>query len=286
MLYALLWSYSSLPLRVHYLFGEIYFVLVYYLFSYRKSLVSQNLQHAFPEKSSDEIKRIKYLFYRYIFSELIPENIKSFTLSEKEIKKRYRLKNVQLLEHSCHLGRGAFVYAAHYANWEWISFSPLFLTDVRCYSAYKELSSSFFEQKIKFARQRFGAILFEMKEVFSFVRRVDYKKNAFLFLSDQRPRNPHSGVWMDFLNQKTSVIKGVEKMAHLLQVDSFMGIMRRVKKGYYEFEFIPFTQKPNRMDFCQTQEFYQLLEKEIKAAPQYWLWTHNRWKHRFSGDTL
>ena len=248
-------------------------------------MVTQNLQKSFPDKTFTEIKHIRYRFYRYMLSELIPESIKSFTFSEKEIRKRYRLKNAHILEQSCHSGCGAFVYAPHYANWEWISFSPLFLNNLTCYSAYKQLSSSFFEQKIKQTRQRFGAVLFEVSQAFSYVRQVDYKKNAFLFLSDQRPRKRDSGIWIDFLNQKTCVMKGVEKMAYLLQVDGFIGIMRRLRKGYYEFEFRPFSQKPSRTDFLQTQEFYALLEKEIRANPQYWLWTHHRWKHTYSKKT-
>lgn len=30
--------------------------------------------------------------------------------------------------------------------------------------------------------------------------------------------------------------------------------------------------------FYLTEKYYRLLENSIKRAPEFWLWSHNRWK--------
>ena len=55
--------------------------------------------------------------------------------------------------------------------------------------------------------------------------------------------------------------------------------MKRVKRGHYEATFKLITREPNSLDdFEITNRYFQMLEQTIKKAPQYWLWSHNRWK--------
>ena len=55
----------------------------------------------------------------------------------------------------------------------------------------------------------------------------------------------------------------------------------KVKRGYYEAEVIPLTENPNEYpDYSLTDLFLEKVEHQIREAPEYYLWTHNRWKHR------
>lgn len=285
VLWFLLQQFSRLPMGIHYVLGYVYFFLGYRLFSYRKKLVLKNITRSFPLKTPEEIHQIQYLFYKYLFTELIPEMLKSFTISKAEADRIISVKNAEALVDSARQGKGTFIYSAHYTNWEWFGLVPVSLGGYPCYSAYRPLSSAFFEKRLKASRERLGAHLFDVSKAFSFIRSTKYKHSCYLFLSDQRPTKSDSGIWIDFLGQKTAVIKGVETMIRILDVDAYIGFIKRVKKGRYEVVFEPLEMPPDSKDFPQTRAFYRRLEELIYENPQYWLWTHDRWKHSYPSNT-
>ncbi len=101
-----------------------------------------------------------------------------------------------------------------------------------------------------------------------------------MFLSDQRPRWAQIQHWTTFLNQDTPVILGAEKIARKLDLAVIYYQIIPVGRGYYEVEFIPMFDNPrSTQPFEITERFHQLLEETIRRRPEYWLWTHNRWKH-------
>ena len=57
---------TLLPLRVLYLFSDLFYLVLYYLAGYRRKVVAANLRNAFPEKSEAERKKIERRFYRHL----------------------------------------------------------------------------------------------------------------------------------------------------------------------------------------------------------------------------
>ena len=122
LLYGFIWSLSKLPLKVLYALSDIIFVLVYYIVRYRRRVVSENLHSSFPEKNATELKHIEKEFYQF-FSDYIVETIKLCSISEKELTKRMEFCGVeQMINKLRTSGKDfAFIYLAHYGNWEWIA---------------------------------------------------------------------------------------------------------------------------------------------------------------------
>ena len=57
--------------------------------------------------------------------------------------------------------------------------------------------------------------------------------------------------------------------------------VKRIKRGYYETTFKTVTLNPNDYkDYEITDLFLKFVEEQIYEAPQYYLWTHKRWKHK------
>ena len=85
--------------------------------------------------------------------------------------------------------------------------------------------------------------------------------------------------WIDFLHHDTPVLTGTERIAKKMNYAVFFMDVRRVKRGYYEAEVIPMTSEPQQLkDYELTDMYFDLLEKSIKRAPEFWLWSHDRWK--------
>ena len=74
-----------------YIKSDVLFFIAYYILGYRKKVVRENLDLAFPEKSKAEILNIQKKFFKQLCDMLV-ETIKSITISEKEIRKRFKVK--------------------------------------------------------------------------------------------------------------------------------------------------------------------------------------------------
>ncbi len=112
---------------------------------------------------------------------------------------------------------------------------------------------------------------------------ADSKKitSAFFFASDQVPLKEPSNYWMTFMNQATPVYMGPEKIARQTNRPVFYFKTTVVKRGYYEVDCIPVCMEPkDSPEYEITKNQFKLLTESIVAEPQYWLWSHKRWKHQ------
>ena len=130
------------------------------------------------------------------------------------------------------------------------------------------------------SRTRFGLNLVSMKKTKSIFGNLDPVK-AFLFASDQTPAKNKKSYWLNFLNQETIVFTGAEKYAREYNLPVFYVSVNKIKRGFYKVKFTLITEKPNDFEFGKITDLYMNnLEKDIIISPQYWLWTHKRWKHK------
>ena len=74
---------------------------------------------------------------------------------------------------------------------------------------------------------------------------------------------------------------GAEVLAKRLDMAVVFFRVKRKKRGYYELTFETITERPNDYkDYEITDIFFKKVEEQILEAPEYYLWTHKRWKHR------
>ena len=105
------------------------------------------------------------------------------------------------------------------------------------------------------------------------------------FISDQTPTKSEIHYWTKFLNQDTPIFLGVEKIAKKTNQPIVYLDMQKVKRGYYQVEIIKLFENPkDTKDYEITEKHVRLLESIIKEKPEYWLWSHRRWKHKKPND--
>ena len=78
-----LWLITLLPLSVLFAFSDFIYIILYYFIGYRKKVVFDNLQKAFPEKSGKEIEQIAKGFFHYLCDYFI-ESIYMINMRSKE----------------------------------------------------------------------------------------------------------------------------------------------------------------------------------------------------------
>jgi KDO2-lipid IV(A) lauroyltransferase len=280
--YAINWIITLLPLNILYIFSDILFLLLYYFPSYRRKIVAENLGNSFPEKSANEIARIERKFYRHL-SDLFIETLKLTHLSNKELKKRFKISNPELLDRLYDSGRDVAAVYGHYNNWEWLGISLSLYTKYKCIGVYKPLKNKMFNKLINDYRLRNGGDLAPMQLI---VRKIIENqsrniKALYAFMADQTPAKTLIEYYTDFLNQETPVFLGPEKIAAKYDMSVVFLNIQKVKRGYYSMtvELLFDTTKDLRK-YQVTETHVKRLEEIIRNRPEYWIWTHRRWKYK------
>lgn len=281
LFYVFVWLFTWLPLRVLYLFSDISYLIVYYVVGYRKSVVRTNLINSFPNKTESELRKIERQFYHF-FCDLFVETLYEMHCSDEEIRKRMKFVNVNTALQQYEIGKSVMIMTAHYGNWEWSSSLSLHLPgDKPLFGIYKQLRNPKFDTFISQLRKRFKG---ENVEKYDLIRKLvqlkrDGKLAMFGMISDQTPNATSVHYWTQFLNQDTPTLTGTEVLARKFDYPVYYGEITRIKRGYYSCELIPIALEPKLTAENEiTDAYMHLLEKTIQKAPEFWLWTHRRWK--------
>ncbi|WP_452227813.1 lysophospholipid acyltransferase family protein [Lacinutrix sp. MEBiC02404] len=281
LIYPLLWIISILPFRILYVVSDILYVLVYYIIGYRKKTVKYNLNLVFPDKSEKEITTISKKFYHHL-CDMILESVKSLTISEAEMMKRFKLTNIEEIHKLEKENRNIVLMCAHYANFEWIFITQKFVKH-KGYGVYKRLANKYFDRLIKRKRAKYNTQLITTKETIPVL--MESIKNGELsisgFVSDQSPKVNKAYHWNDFMGIKVPVHTGAEMLAKRLDSSVVFFGVKKIKRGYYETTFKTLAKNANDYkNYEITDMFLKLVEEQIYSAPEYYLWTHKRWKHK------
>lgn len=276
------WYFISLfPLKLLYVLSDGLFYLVYYVVRYRRPLVRKNLTSSFPDKSEGEIVKIEKGFYSW-FCDYIVETLKLFTMSKEQMCRRMAFRNTEAIEKAVAEGRSCAVYLGHYGNWEWISSLPLWVSDkATCLQIYHVLENKAFDALFLRVRSRMGSDSIPMEDTLKSIirRKAEGQRMVIGFIADQVPLWNSIHYWSNFLHHDTPVFTGTERIAKHQDMAVFYLDVTRPKRGYYEADFKLVSDKiQEEPKFAVTESYMKLLEATIRRAPQYWLWSHNRWK--------
>ena len=281
LIYPFLWLVSILPFRLLYAFSDGLFVLLYRILGYRKKVVKENLRLVFPEKSEKEINEITKKFYHHL-CDMVVEAIKSLSIKEADLKERFTFTNVELIQELEKKDRSIILMCAHYGSWEWIFILQTYVK-AKGHAIYKRIENKYFDRLVKRIRAKYNTKLITTKETIPIL--ISSKERGELtingFVSDQSPRRRRAMHWNEFMNIKVPIHTGAEMLAKQLDMAVVFFSVRRVKRGFYETTFKTISETPrDYKDYEITDIFLKLVEKQIYEAPEYYLWTHKRWKYR------
>lgn len=271
-----------------YLLSDILYFIAYHLAGYRHKVVRENLAACFPEKCERERRKIERQYYRHM-CDLLIEGAYNLFASPEAIKRRYRLTNRQLVDRYYEQGRTVVLMSAHYGNWEYMVSSLNMQLLHHGIGVGKPLDDKSVAAFITRRRTRYGTQVVDQSDVRQHVAFYDRYQVpcALMMLSDQSPSNPHKSYWTQFLGRDTAFLYGAEYFARKYNYPVLYYSVRKVKRGYYEVTFSPLCEKPGEVpQYSIVESYVRRLEQEIQAAPQYWLWSHRRWKLTREGRIL
>lgn len=278
--YPILWVISKLPWRLFYALSSCLYLLVYYIIGYRKKVVQTNLTLVFPEKSEREIKKITKGFYKHM-CDMFMEMIKSLSISKEEMIKRFEVIEPEDFRVLQSKNKSIIVLMGHYASYEW-AIAAQFALDFPIVAVYKRIRNKYFDQLAHRIRGKFNNRLIESHDVIKQITRdkVNNHLCAYGMLSDQSPKLKNAHYWTDFMGIKVPVITGGEVLSKRLDLAVAYLRVEKVKRGHYQAKFVTIAENAkNCEEHYITRTYLKMLEEQIRNKPEFYLWTHKRWKH-------
>lgn len=281
LVYPLIWFISILPFRILYVFSDMVYVLVYHVIGYRKKVVRKNIAMTLPHLSEKERLHIEKKSYHHL-CDMFLEMMKTMTISEKEMNKRFVFTNLELYTALEKKQKSIAVMIAHYATYEWV-ISMNRKIEFEGFAIYKKVNNKYFDKLVRNIRSKFKATLITTSQTIPVIKENESlgHRGVYGFASDQSPQESKAFHWQKFMGIETPVYTGAEMLVKRFDMNVIFLRVKKVKRGYYEATFELMFDNPKEVpDYQISDEFLRRVEKQIYEAPEYYLWTHKRWKHR------
>ncbi|PBI83945.1 Lipid A biosynthesis lauroyl acyltransferase [Flavobacterium sp. ACN2] len=279
--YPLLWLISILPFPIFYLFSDFVCFLVYRVIGYRKKVVRENLALTLPHLSDAERKVIENKFYKHM-CDMFLEMIKTMSMSPEEMERRFHVTNIDLVRDYAKRGKSVILVASHYASYEWLlTINPKL--GFQGVAVYKKLANPYFDKLVRKIRSKYNTEMIETRKAIPTMAKNQREGVLSLYglASDQSPKMERIFHSMKFMGVEVPVHTGAETLAKKYDLAVLFVEVKKVRRGYYEATFIPLADNPKDFEnFKITEMYLKEVEKQILEAPEFYLWTHKRWKHR------
>jgi KDO2-lipid IV(A) lauroyltransferase len=275
----LLWLIGQLPWGVLKVLSRIVFVVIYYFPGYRRDVVTLNMIYALPDMNGEELRRAQKAFYLHL-SELIFEVIKGFFIAPDEMKTRIRLHvDAQAMIRKWEADkRHVVMLMGHYGNWEWANLYGGILTALQSYGVYTPMSSKVWDAYFLERRCRWNCRMLPPKAIKAGLGDVPEYGSLIGLVADQSPTGRNNTFSARFLGLETSFFTGPDFLSKMLQADVIYVQMHKIGFGKYDMNFLHIcdTRVSNADMILPT--YIKTLETEISSHPEWWIWTHKRWK--------
>lgn len=268
-----------LPFKALYVFSDFCYIIVYHLIGYRKKTVRYNLKTAFPEKPTSELKDIERKFYHHL-CDMFLEMIKSMNIKKEDLLARYQFSNKELITQYDKVGQSTMLLMGHYGSYEWLFALQLYMEHPG-YAVYKKIKHKQFDNLIRKIRGRWNTYMVDSKNALRTVHKIERenKTGCYGFVADQTPRYHRAKYWTNFMGHELPFFTGAERISREFNLPVLYYGVDKVKRGYYKGYFTLITPNESQTkDGEITSAFAKALEKQILARPEFYLWTHKRFK--------
>ncbi len=284
IIYSFFYLFSLIPWRVMYGISDGIYVLVFYVFKYRKDVVMQNLSIAFPDKLEAEKITIAKAFYKNLIDTFL-ETIKLISASDKEIEKRIACDTMHVLNNLYPDVQQVQLVCGHFFNWEFANYCIAKSSKYPFLGVYMPVANKGLNKLICKVRCRFGTILLPATNFKNAFLEYKDKPHAIGLAADQNPGNASNAYWMDFFSKPAPFVKGPEKNAKLYNAAVVYGNFYKIKRGYYKIDMQLITTTPNAYNEGQlTLQIKKCVEAAVQQRPSNYLWSHRRWKHVYNSE--
>jgi len=268
---------AALPLPVLFTFGE-FLGLCAWMFSgkYRR-LAERNVAVAFAnEKSPGELRRLVRQHFRRLGANLLC-SVKLTQMSPEKILERVQVENIEAMAREFRAGVPVVLVLSHLGTWEiFAQLMPKFVGFVRNASVYQGLGNHFIDQHVRRTRSQTGLELFDRHDGFEPVIELLRSGGGVGVLSDQHAGD--HGIWTPFFGRLASTSPLPALLAKRTRAAVIAAAVYTTGPARWRMVFTERFDHAGARIAALTSKINEVVEQQIRFAPEDWFWVHNRWK--------
>lgn len=276
----LLWLLGHTPWPILKILSRLLYCFLFYFPGYRRDVVMLNMLYTLPDHQGEQLRKAQKDFYLHL-SELVFEIIKGFFMRPEEMKARIELSKAsqEMFDRWEKDQRNVVMLMGHYGNWEWANLYGCISNKLHSYGAYTPMSNKVWNQYFLEKRQRWNGKMFSNREIREGILLKGEPGKLIGLVADQSPTGRKHTHEVRFLGMETRFFSGPDFISEMLQADVVYVQMKKLGMGRYSLYFIPIGDVSKGFDPAAVPGHYaSLLEQDIKEHPEWWVWTHKRWK--------
>ena len=268
---------AALPLPFLFAFGQ-FLGLGAFIFSgkYRR-LATRNLQIAFAnEKPPDELRQLVRRHFRRLGANLLC-SAKLTQMPPEKILEHVEVENIESMAREFRAGVPVVLILSHLGTWEvFAQLMPKFVGFVRNSSVYQGLGNRFIDEHVRRTRSQTGLELFDRHDGFEPVIELLRSGGGVGVLSDQHAGD--HGVWTPFFGRLASTSPLPALLAKRTRAALIAAGVYTTGRARWRMVFTERFDKTGASVAVLTSKINQVIEQQIRRAPEDWFWVHNRWK--------
>jgi heptosyltransferase II len=268
---------SALPLGFLFVFGESLGFCAWLVLGKYRCLAQRNVSIAFgSEKSPRQLRRLVRRHFQRLGANLLC-SVKLGGMPLEKIATRIETENFDVVHRFLRAGRPVVVILSHLANWELFAhIVPKYIGYVRNSTIYQRLGNPFIDEHVRRVRGRAGVEMFDRKEGFNKAIKLLRDGGVIGSLSDQHAGD--HGVWVPFFGRLASTSPLPALLAKRTRA-ALIG-MAIYTDGCARWRIVvsPALEDDRESLGSLTAKANQVIEQQIRRAPEDWFWVHNRWK--------
>lgn len=275
---------SRFPFWLIYLISDVLYFFTYFIIRYRKKVVINNLKNAFPDKTDTERRKIMKLFYRH-FCDLMLESVVVSGMKENDFDERLDIQNVDIVDNYFNQGKSLVALTMHYNNWEWGTRLSRFVQH-KILAVYKPLHNAEFDKYMNDTRTVQGTEMIKNNQILRRIIKAEKKKEPVIvwLAGDQTPPVFHSS-WYLFLNQEAMFYPGSATLSKQFNLPIVFQWVEKTARGKYKSKVELLIDNPSQVSETDIIKTYiRKMEEVIREKPEFYLWSHKRWKHKRPSD--
>lgn len=261
--------------------GQALGSLAYHVFRIRRRVTLDNLRHAFPDLSDEEIERIARRSYRH-FGVVFLELAHLASLSAEQILARTAFPRGDGLDEVVARGRGGVLVTGHFGNWEMLG-AALAARGHPIWVTVATQRNPWVDRWVTRAREQSGMRVLKVEDGALAMARELRKNHLVAFVADQDAGR--RGVFVEFFGRPASTAVGPVRLARIRGCPIIGGYGLRMPDGSYRFEDTPHRWVRDDLpaeeaERVALEEIAGDLEAIVRRYPEQWFWMHRRWKTR------
>jgi lipopolysaccharide heptosyltransferase II len=268
---------GALPLPFLFGFGQFLGTCAWIFSGKYRGLAERNLAIAFAhEKSPRELRRLARQHFRRLGANLLC-SAKLTQMPPEKILERVVVENIEAMAREFRAGVPVVLVLSHLGTWEiFAQLMPKFVGFVRNASVYQGLGNRFIDEHVRRTRSQTGLELFDRHDGFDPVIELLRSGGGVGVLSDQHAGD--HGVWTPFFGRLASTSPLPALLAKRTRAATIAAAVYTTGCARWRMVFTERFDQPGATIAAFTSKINEVIEQQIRRAPEDWFWVHNRWK--------